>query len=313
VDPQEAPALSALARQLTPQADERGLLPLRALTAPSYAKVGLSATIAALLSVAAPAAGDAWAAPAGGTAAAPASSGHAKGSDHRRHKAKHGTQLLVTANGNGGAAPQVSTAPKTPHAPIKARHPNLTYTGPVYELTATGEVVPYQPPTAQQALDEGTGGSVSGTVAGASTKLLVPGRLARYVDGLAAAPLEAPEAVKDIIWAGNELIGLPYIYGGGHASWHSPGYDCSGTVSYALHGAELLLAPEDSSELEAFGSHGIGEWVTVFANPGHAYMDVAGLRLDTSAADDPSNQQGPRWRPLRQGNAGYTIRHPLGL
>jgi cell wall-associated NlpC family hydrolase len=312
VDPQEAQALSALARQLTPQADERGLLPLRALTAPFSARVGSTAAIAALLSIAAPAAHEAWAAPAGGTAAVPATSGQGKG-HHRRHNRKHGTQLLATANGNGGAAPQVSTAPKTPHAPITARHPNLAYTGPVYELAAMGQVVPYQAPTAQQALDEGTGGSVVGTAPGSSPKLLVPGRLARYVDGLAAAPLEAPEAVKDIVWAGNELIGLPYIYGGGHQSWRSPGYDCSGTVSYALHGADLLLAPQDSSELESFGSHGIGEWVTVFANPGHAYMDVAGLRLDTSAADDPSNQQGPRWRPLRPGNAGYTIRHPLGL
>jgi cell wall-associated NlpC family hydrolase len=274
--------------------------------------MGVAATIAALLSIAAPSTGEAWAAAAGGTAAVPASSGHGKG-HHRRHNRKHGTQLPVTANGNGGSAPQVSTAPKTPHAPITARHPNLAYTGPIYELAATGQVVPYQAPTAQQALDEGTGGSVVGTAAGSSPKLLVPGRLARYVDGFAAAPLEAPEAVKDIIWAGNELIGLPYIYGGGHASWRSPGYDCSGTVSYALHSADLLLAPEDSSELESFGAHGVGEWVTVFSNPGHAYMDVAGLRLDTSAADDPSNQQGPRWRPLRSGNAGYTIRHPLSL
>jgi hypothetical protein len=125
--------------------------------------------------------------------------------------------------------------------------------------------------------------------------------------------MEAPNAVKDIVWAGDELVGLPYIYGGGHASWRSPGYDCSGTVSYALHGADLLSAPEDSSELESFGGHGIGEWVTVFANPGHAYMDVAGLRLDTSPVEDPSNLEGPRWRPLRTENSGYTIRHPAHL
>ena len=106
-------------------------------------------------------------------------------------------------------------------------------------------------------------------------------------------------AVQQIIWAGNEIIGLPYIYGGGHASFTSPGYDCSGTVSFALHGASLLTAPEDSSEFMHWGSHGVGRWVAVFSNPGHAYMTVAGLRLDTSAADDPSNQQGPRWRPLR--------------
>ncbi|MHB8531731.1 MAG: peptidoglycan endopeptidase, partial [Solirubrobacteraceae bacterium] len=90
-------------------------------------------------------------------------------------------------------------------------------------------------------------------------------------------------------------------------------YDCSGTVSFALHGASLLKTPEDSSEFEGWGSHGLGRWVTIFSNPEHAYMTVAGLRLDTSAADDPSNQQGPRWRPLRSGNSGYRVRHPLGL
>ena len=141
----------------------------------------------------------------------------------------------------------------------------------------------------------------------------MPGSIARYVNGLAAAPMSAPAAVQQIIWAGNQIIGLPYIYGGGHASFESPGYDCSGTVSFALHGASLLAAPEDSSEFMVWGSHGVGRWVTIFSNAGHAYMTVAGLRLDTSAADDPSNQQGPRWRPLRTGNGGFTVRHPLGL
>jgi cell wall-associated NlpC family hydrolase len=137
--------------------------------------------------------------------------------------------------------------------------------------------------------------------------------MARYVGGLAAAPMSAPAAVQQIIWAGNAIIGLPYIYGGGHQSFSSPGYDCSGTVSFALHGASLLATPEDSSELMAWGSHGVGRWVAIFSNPGHAYMTVAGLRLDTSAADDPSAQQGPRWRPLRSSNGGYTVRHPLSL
>jgi hypothetical protein len=142
---------------------------------------------------------------------------------------------------------------------------------------------------------------------------LVPGSLARYVGGLAAAPMSAPPAVQALVWTANQIIGLPYVFGGGHASFQALGYDCSGTVSFALHGAAVLTTPEDSSELMVWGSHGVGRWITVFSNPGHAYLDVAGLRLDTSAADDPSNQQGPRWRPLRAGNGGYTVRHPLGL
>src|SRR4029077_5224510 len=126
--------------------------------------------------------------------------------------------------------------------------------------------------------------------------LLVPGTRARFVKGLAAAPMQAPVAVQEIIWAANEIIGLPYIYGGGHASFESPGYDCSGTVSFALHGASLLATPEDSSEFETYGSHGVGRWVTIFANPRHAYVDVAGLRLRTSRGGHPPQHQGPRLR-----------------
>jgi cell wall-associated NlpC family hydrolase len=198
-------------------------------------------------------------------------------------------------------------------APITARSPSLAYRGPVYEKTASGEVVPFPAPvpTAQEG---GAGaGSPQGVAADTKPQLLVPGSRARYVKGLAAAPMSAPPAVQQIIWAGNQIVGLPYIYGGGHGSFDSPGYDCSGTVSFALHGARLLSAPEDSSELMDFSGEGIGRWVTIFSNPEHAYMDVAGLRLDTSTANDPSNLQGPRWRPLRPANGGFTIRHPLGL
>jgi cell wall-associated NlpC family hydrolase len=227
----------------------------------------------------------------------------------------------------GAPAPTGTTTPTTPAAaaptvhtdPVTARSRSVLYKGPVYEKTATGEVVPYQPlvPTPTGQVGGATGGSPVGTPVGvtADTKpdLLVPGTLARYVDGLAAAPMSVPEPVQQIIWTANQIIGLPYIYGGGHASFTSPGYDCSGTVSFALHGAALLTTPMDSSEFMVWGSHGPGRYVTVFANGGHAYMTVAGLRLDTSAADDPSNQQGPRWRPLRPANEGFTVRHPLGF
>ena len=190
---------------------------------------------------------------------------------------------------------------------------SVAYHGPVYEKTATGQVVPYQAVTTEAPESATTGGSAAVVIEPSKPELLVPGSLAHYVDGLAAAPISAPAAVQEIIWAGNQLIGLPYIYGGGHGSFISPGYDCSGTVSFALHGASLLAAPEDSSEFESWGSAGEGRWVTIFTNPGHAYMTVAGLRLDTSAADDPTNEQGPRWRPLRQSNTGYVVRHPAGL
>ncbi len=222
----------------------------------------------------------------------------------------------TNTSASGGASPTTPATPAKPlHlSPITAKTPSVAYNGPVYEKTATGQVVPYQPPpTTPGQTNDTTGGSAVAATATTKPDLLVPGVLARYVNGLAAAPMSTPPAVQEIIWAGNQLVGLPYIYGGGHASFISPGYDCSGSVSFALHGANLLQAPEDSSEFEVWGSHGAGRWVTIFANPGHAYMTVAGLRLDTSSADDPSNEQGPRWRPLRPGNAGFIIRHPLGL
>ena len=223
--------------------------------------------------------------------------------------------VAPTPAASGGATPTTPATPAKPvHTdPVTAPTPNIAYTGPVYEKTVTGQVVPYVPPAPTGQVNGTTGGMPVGTAADTKPQLLVPGTTARYVDGLAAAPMSVPPAVQEIIWAGNELIGLPYIYGGGHASFISPGYDCSGTVSFALHGANLLQTPEDSSEFEGWGSHGAGRYVTIFANPGHAYMTVAGLRLDTSAADDPSNEQGPRWRPLRQGNEGFVVRHPLGL
>jgi cell wall-associated NlpC family hydrolase len=224
------------------------------------------------------------------------------------------------ASGNGGVAAATegsSTAPKTSApihtAPVTAKTSNVTYKGPVYQETTTGEVVPYVAPVPAGQMGITTGGAAAAVTAVGKPELLVPGTTARYVNGLAAAPMSVPAAVQQIIWAGNQLIGLPYIFGGGHGSFISPGYDCSGTVSFALHGANLLASPEDSSEFMGWGSHGVGRWVAIFSNPGHAYMTVAGLRLDTSAADDPSNQQGPRWRPLRQNNAGFTVRHPLGL
>jgi cell wall-associated NlpC family hydrolase len=229
----------------------------------------------------------------------------------------------AAASSNGSSAGGVAAGtlttthtaktPKANHdAPVTSSSTDIAYSGPVFERTASGQVVPYQTATTAAELKGITGGVVS-ALAVAKPELLVPGHTARIVDGLAAAPIYAPLSVQKIIWAGNQIIGLPYIYGGGHASFKSRGYDCSGTVSFALHGAHLLSSPEDSSEFMGWGGHGVGKWVTIFTNPGHAYMTVAGLRLDTSSADDPSNQQGPRWRPLRPANAGFSVRHPTGL
>jgi cell wall-associated NlpC family hydrolase len=129
-------------------------------------------------------------------------------------------------------------------------------------------------------------------------------------DGLAVAPSDAPPAVQQIIAAGNKIAKKPYKYGGGHGKFNDTGYDCSGSVSYALHGAGLLDQPMDSTELESFGSHGRGQWVTIRANSGHAYMIVAGLRFDTSGA---SSRGGSRWTDEMRSASGYVGRHPDGL
>ena len=132
-------------------------------------------------------------------------------------------------------------------------------------------------------------------------------------DGLAQAPADAPAAVKAAIAAGNQLIGQPYVYGGGHLSFISNGYDCSGAVSYALHGGNLLASPLDSSQLELWGETGAGAWITVYSNPTHAYVDIAGIRFDTSRAGDPGGLTGPRWRPELASNKGFLARHFPGL
>jgi peptidoglycan hydrolase-like protein with peptidoglycan-binding domain len=128
-------------------------------------------------------------------------------------------------------------------------------------------------------------------------------------DGLAIAPADAPEEVKQVIAAGNEIATKPYKYGGGHGQWNDSGYDCSGSVSYALHGAGLVGRPRDSGEFMSWGASGRGDWITVYAHGGHVYMMVAGIRFDTSGrAED-----GTRWHSTRASREGYTVRHPSGF
>lgn len=153
----------------------------------------------------------------------------------------------------------------------------------------------------------GSGGMGPGSTDPAPT---VPGGKAKLVSGIAYAPASAPQAVKDIIAAANKIRNKPYIYGGGHGSFKDKGYDCSGSVSYALHGADLLDTPLDSSSLAKWGEPGAGQWVSVYGAPSHAYMVVAGLRFDTSMT--PGN--GPGWsRVMRSTPENYKVRHPEGL
>ena len=170
--------------------------------------------------------------------------------------------------------------------------------------------------TTPQATTDGTGGSVYGIDPAAPPRVFVAGsRAKRMKNGFAAAPADAPVEVQNAIFAANEIVGKPYVYGGGHnRTFKSDGYDCSGTVSYALHGGGLLDSPLPSGDFMRWGRRGKGDWITVYAHGGHAWAKIAGLRLDTSAAGERrSSGKGPRWRKNLRGGRGFKRRHPAGF
>jgi hypothetical protein len=144
---------------------------------------------------------------------------------------------------------------------------------------------------------------------------IVAGTRAKIVHGVAYAPADAPIAVQRAIWAGNQIRTKPYIFGGGHGSFNDSGYDCSGSVSYVLHAAGLLRTPFDSSDFMSWGHGGTGQWITVYTNPGHAFVQIAGIRFDTSREADPhpAPGTGPRWRPVWNHPSGFGARHPSGF
>ncbi|HET6448168.1 MAG TPA: hypothetical protein VFG31_03590 [Conexibacter sp.] len=128
-------------------------------------------------------------------------------------------------------------------------------------------------------------------------------------DGLAVAPLAAPGVVQAVIQAGNQIARLPYRYGGGHATWVDTAYDCSASISFAFAAAGLVSTPMVSGDLARWGDPGPGRWITVYANGGHTFMFVAGLRFDTSGL----SATGSRWQASVRPTAGFAVRHPPGL
>jgi cell wall-associated NlpC family hydrolase len=136
------------------------------------------------------------------------------------------------------------------------------------------------------------------------------GSTAILLSGIALAPPDAPEAVQKVINNANMIVGRPYVWGGGHASFYSYGYDCSGSVSYALFGGGLIPEPLTSGALEGWGEAGPGKWITVYANAGHTFMEIAGLRWDTVG---DARGTGPRWHLMPTDTSGFVARHPPGL
>ena len=165
---------------------------------------------------------------------------------------------------------------------------------------ASTEAPPAETPPAEEAPPSGVPAPVP----------LPPGATATLAGERAVAPASAPPAVKLVIAAANRIRSTPYIWGGGHGRWWDKGYDCSGAVSYALHGGVLLEAPLVSGSFTTWGEPGPGSWITIYANRQHVYAVIAGLRWDTGG--DLPGVTGPRWHAEPAYPKGFIVRHPAG-
>lgn len=153
---------------------------------------------------------------------------------------------------------------------------------------------------------------LGGGVTPAEVDVCTPTPKARLLkNGMLVPPKSAPSRIKRVISFANRIRTKPYIWGGGHRTWWDRGYDCSGSVSYALHGGRFLGSPLPSGPLESWGLAGRGRWITVYANAGHAYALIAGYRWDTSGNTDGTT--GPSWHPDMRAMAGFVARHPAGF
>jgi cell wall-associated NlpC family hydrolase len=189
----------------------------------------------------------------------------------------------------------------------------LAMASPAAALAAGGGVSPTSssdqgaPATPTTPTPESTECAPAGV--GLTEPACTPVSVATLLLGVAAPPEAAPPAVKAAVAAANRIRTKPYIWGGGHARWWSEGYDCSGAVSYALHGAGLIDVPMDSGEMMGWGEPGPGRWITVYANAGHAFAIIDGLRWDTVG---DTHGTGPRWHRSMVSTAGFVARHPAG-
>ena len=152
--------------------------------------------------------------------------------------------------------------------------------------------------------------SPGGAVIHGGSQPIVRGSQALVRHGVAYAPANAPSSVKRAIWAANALRRKPYKWGGGHGSFSDSGYDCSGTVSFALHYAGVLDTPIPSSDFQNYGQRGRGRWITIYTRSGHTFAVIAGLRLDTTGS---YGTEGPRWHADGRETGEYEARHPVGL
>jgi cell wall-associated NlpC family hydrolase len=188
-------------------------------------------------------------------------------------------------------------------------HRALTATEAELELNADGVATKREQRSIKRAVnDPGTGGAAY--VAPPPPEKVVAGAKGTVTaEGFAVPPASAPQVVKDVVAAGNAIATAPYKWGGGHGDWEDTGYDCSGSVSYALHGGGLLDSALVSGDFARWGSPGPGQWITIYGNASHVYMVVAGMRFDTSAR----SRTGSRWTMEQRPSDGFSVTHPKGL
>jgi hypothetical protein len=208
----------------------------------------------------------------------------------------------------GRLAAASAATPAADLPPLPNAHPHVVQ--PV-----AGGATPAAAPTADPGLNNAgpkPTGPATDAIRGAHPGSGGAGSVTRAIalgNGVALPPLQAPEAVRQIIEAGNAIARTPYLWGGGHGKWLDKGYDCSGSVSFVLASAGYLEAPLASGPLMSWGEPGPGKWVTIYAHEGHVFMEVAGIRFDTSGA----RETGSRWQNELRSTAGFVARHPSGL
>jgi cell wall-associated NlpC family hydrolase len=221
---------------------------------------------------------------------------------------------LILLAGCGAAAERPASAPQqTAMPPLPKMHPKVVEpaagvattqgTHRTHRLaTVSADDTSLPKPTGAASAGAIEHGAAPAAVADVHTATALP-------NGVALPPLEAPESVMNIIRAGNTIARTPYKWGGGHGRWQDNGYDCSGSVSYALNAGGLIPGPATSGQLMHWGAPGRGRWITVYASPTHVFMEVAGIRFDTSGAQTT----GSRWQDARRPTGGFVARHPPGL
>ena len=208
---------------------------------------------------------------------------------------------MVRAGFHTIAAPVIYDAPRVAYVTSRLRSVPPPQADPVDNIDGADEATASDNETPSSSRIESKGSNP-----------MVNGSRAVLRNGIAYAPSRAPQSVKNAIWAANTLRRKPYVWGGGHGSFSDRGYDCSGTVSFALHNAGALSSPLPSSDFMRYGERGRGRWITVYSRRGHTFAMIAGLRLDTTDFRYGGNT-GPRWHADARDTRGFVARHPARM